>query len=142
MQTVKEGLQRSPSPAPLALMGALGVVVLHVNIQVDLDLVKTSVDLFPECYPIELVLHRLMEALADAVGLGMLCLCLRMLDLVEAQEELIGMGVLTPTELRSPISQDSEHLHTLLLEERQSPVVEAVGCLRLFSRSASIPPSS
>ena len=127
MQTVSEGLQRRPPQAPLAAVGALGVVVLHVNIQVGLDFVKGVVDLFPECCPVELVLNRLMKPLTDTVGLRMLRLGPGMSYLVEAQEQLIGMRVFASTELRSPICQHAQNFHTVLLEERQHPVIQRIG---------------
>lgn len=52
-------------------MRALLVVFFHPDIEIDLQLLLRPIDLLPERDAIELVQHRLVEPLADPVGLGM-----------------------------------------------------------------------
>lgn len=58
-------------------MRAVVVVVGQPFIQVDLQFFDRTIDLAPERYLIELIENRLVEALADTIGLRMVCLGLR-----------------------------------------------------------------
>lgn len=49
-------------------------------VEIGLQLGDRAVDLLAECHPVELVEHRLVEALADAVGLWALGLGARVID--------------------------------------------------------------
>src|SRR3954451_13129992 len=64
---VKEGLQRGLAKAPAALMRPVLVVAPDPLIKVGLQLGDRAVDPLAEGHPIELVQHRLVEALDDAV---------------------------------------------------------------------------
>jgi hypothetical protein len=70
MSTVNEGLHRRLAKAVLAGMRALFIVVLHPGMYIGLQLFQRAIYLASEGGGIELILDRLMEALADAVGLG------------------------------------------------------------------------
>ena len=48
-----------------------------------------------------------MRPLANSIGLGTLGFRFRMLDLIELEEEFIGMLIGCPAELRPPVRQDS-----------------------------------
>jgi hypothetical protein len=72
-------------------MGADLVVVAQPIIQIGLQLGQAVVKLFAECHPIELVEHRLMEALADSVRLWALGLRPGMIDVFDRQIELVFM---------------------------------------------------
>jgi hypothetical protein len=71
-------------------MGPFVVKATHILIQVRLQGLQVAVDLLPERHPIKLVEDRLLGPLADPIGLGALHLGLRVIDLVELQEQLIG----------------------------------------------------
>lgn len=75
-------------------MRALFVVVGDPFIQVGLQLFDAAIDLTPERDLVELLQNRFVEALADAVGLRMPDLGLRVLDVVQRQIELIIMRLL------------------------------------------------
>src|SRR3954464_3847705 len=66
---VKEGLPRGLAKAPAALMRPVLVVAPDPLIKVALQFGDRAVDALAERDPIELVQHRLVEALNDAVGL-------------------------------------------------------------------------
>ena len=107
-------------------MRAFLVIALHERVEILLELLEAPVDLPAERDPIELVEHRLVEALADPVGLGASGLGLRVLDLVQTQEDLVRVAVETATELRPAIGQDPEDPNLLILKERQRAVVQSV----------------
>src|SRR3954451_12631420 len=66
---VKEGLHRGLAEAPAALMRPVLVVAPDPFIKVGLQLDDRAVDALAERDPIELVQHRLVETLDDAVRL-------------------------------------------------------------------------
>jgi hypothetical protein len=70
-----------------------------------------------------------VEALADAVRLRALHLRLRVIDVVDRQEELVGMLVQTAAALRFTIRQ-SQHSTAVRFEERQHAIFEQI-CRRL-----------
>ena len=61
--------------------GAVARRIRRSKHQGRLQLVDRAVDLFAERHPVELVEHRAVEALADAVGLRALGLCPAVVDL-------------------------------------------------------------
>lgn len=58
-----------PATAHFALMGSLMIVVLDPGVKVFLQLFNATVDLLPKGYLVELLQNRLVETLADAIGL-------------------------------------------------------------------------
>jgi hypothetical protein len=50
-------------------MGSFIIVVFQPVVQILLQLIEVTVELLPEGYLVELLQDRLVEALADAVGL-------------------------------------------------------------------------
>ena len=96
------------------------------RIEVHLELDETAVELFPKRDLIELLQDGLVKPLADAVGLRTLHLRLRVIDVVDRQEELVRVLIVPAAELSPPIGEDAQHLRALDLEERQDPVIEQV----------------
>ena len=69
-------------------MRALVVVVMQPFIQIGLQRVDAVIEFLAERDLVELLQDRLVEPLADAVGLGRLHLSLCVIDVVDRQEEL------------------------------------------------------
>ena len=66
---VKEGRHRGLSVTPSSLMGPRLVVFSDPAIEIVLQLLDRGLDLLSERHAVELVEHRLVEALDNAVGL-------------------------------------------------------------------------
>ena len=65
------------------------IIFLNPGIQVGLQLVDRTIHLLAEGDTIELVEHRFVEALADAVGLRALGFSARMIDVLDSKVELV-----------------------------------------------------
>lgn len=64
-----EGRYWRPATAHLALMGSLMIVVLDPGVKVFLQFFNATVDLLAKGNLVELLQYRLVETLADAIGL-------------------------------------------------------------------------
>ena len=84
--------------APLVVIGEPGI-------KIDLQLLDGPIDLLAEGYPIELVQHGAMEALADAIGLRALGLGAAMVDVLDREIELVFMAF-PAAELGAAIGQN------------------------------------
>ena len=62
-------LSRRPATTHFSLMSPFIIVVGHPVVKIDLQLLHALVDLFPESDLVKLLQYRLVEALADTVGL-------------------------------------------------------------------------
>ena len=84
---VKEGLHRRLAEAPSPLMRPVLGVTLDPGIEVGLKFGDRSIDLLAEDDAIELIEHRLVEPLNDAISLaGSWSWCARMVDIFERSE--------------------------------------------------------
>src|SRR4029077_13360559 len=97
-----QGLHRSLSEAPAALVRTPQIVFGDPGIEVGLQLVNRLVDLLAERHPIELVEHRAMEALADAIGLLALGFGAAVVDVLDGQVELVFVALIA-TELGAAV---------------------------------------
>ena len=75
--------------APAALVGALLIVDEHPFIKVGLQDVRRVVELLSERDPVELIQQRLVEALANTVGLRALHLGAGVVDVLDSEIQLI-----------------------------------------------------
>lgn len=107
-------------------MGAVIVVARQPVIQIGLQLFNGLVNLAPERHLIKLLQDRLVEAFADAVGLRVTYLGPGVLNVIQGQIQLVVMRFRLAAILGTTIGQNADHAHTLLLKERQHPVVEQV----------------
>ena len=83
---IKERLHRRLAEAPASLMWPQLVVFADPNIKNGLQLVDGTVHLFAERDAVKLIEHGLVEALTDAVALG---LSPRVIDVLDREIELI-----------------------------------------------------
>lgn len=125
-QAVHEGLERGSSLAVAALVGALGVVLLHEGVQVGLDFFDGVVELLPKGHLVKLILNGLMEPLHRSVGLGTPDPGAGVLDLVKAQEKLVGVAVLAKAEFWAVVGEHSMHPYAVAVEKGEHLVVEQV----------------
>jgi len=100
-----------------------GVKAIHIFIKIRLQGLKVAVDLLPESHPIELIEDRLVRPLADPIGLRALHLGLRVIDLVELQEQLIEVFIRQPAVLGAPVCQHPQNRHVVVLEEGLHSIV-------------------
>lgn len=87
LRTLDERLHRRLSVAVLSGVCALGIVSFHPSIHVRREFFNRVIQLAPEGTRVEVVLDRLMGALADAIRLRALGLRTRMLDALQIQVE-------------------------------------------------------
>lgn len=69
-----------------------------------------------------------MEPLTDAVGLRTVGLRLRVLDVIDRQEQLVVVTLRPPAELGATISKDTDQVDSVFLEHRQYTIVEKIRC--------------
>lgn len=105
-EAVQEGLHRGFAVAILALMGAFLIVVDQPATQIVLQGINRRVEGFTERRPIELIQHRLVQPLTDAVSLGVPGLGAGVLDVLHRQVEFIGMLLGVAAVFRAPVGQD------------------------------------
>lgn len=104
------------------------VVIPHEPcFEIRLQLLERRVELPPERDLIELLQDRLVETLADPVRLRALDLRPRVLEVVDRQEELVGMLVHAAAVLGPSIGQDAQQLPAFRFEERKDSIVEKIG---------------
>lgn len=114
------------SLAPLALVRPLTVVAVHPGVQILLQLFDAQVDFLCESNRVKLVFASAMKPLADSVGLRILRLRLRMVDVVESQEELVVVAIGPSAVLGTPVGQDPQESHALFLKEWNDPGIEQI----------------
>lgn len=103
------------------------VVMMQPLIQIGLQRVDAVIELLAERDLVELLQNRFVEPLADAVRLGRFHLGLRVVDIVDRQEELKVVFVDAPAIFRAAIRHDPQHRQIVFFMERQHPVVEKIG---------------
>ena len=76
-----------------------------------------------------------MEALTDAIGLGMIGLGPGVLDIVDRQVELVIVGFWFSAVFSATASQDADYPHSLFCKERQDFIIEQIrACNRSLGR--------
>lgn len=105
--------------APAALMGTLLVVLLYPRIQVGLEFLQRSIDLLPKRYAVELVQHRFVEPFTDPVGLGMLRLGARVIDVFHGEVQFVLMALRGPTVFHAAIGEHAVQRNVVLLTRSQ-----------------------
>ena len=68
-----------------------------------------------------------MEPFTDAVGLGMVGLGPRLVNVLDGQVALVGVVLEFPAVLGAPVGEDPIELDTLGIKEGDHPIVEQVG---------------
>ena len=94
-------------------MGSLIVVVPKPFIKVMLEFFYRPVDFLPEGNLIKLLQDCLVEPFADAIGLWMCRLCLRMLDIIYCKVELVIVVFCLAAVFCSTVSKDPDDSHAL-----------------------------
>ena len=102
-------------------MGTRRVVFLHTLIEIVLKLGHTWIERSSEHGLVKLVKHRLLEALADAVGLRPLNPRARVLDVVDRQGELIRRAVVRAAVLGATVGQNPGQRDIVLLKRAAAP---------------------
>ncbi len=125
-----ESLQGCFSLGPLALVRPLTVVAVQPSVQIQLQLFDAQVDFLCESNRVKLVFARAMKPFADSVDLRILRLRLRMVDVVESQEELVVVVIAALPQYSVPRSV--RILRSLM------PCSSKNGMTRALSRSAEL----
>src|ERR1700759_516985 len=113
--SVNESLHRGLAVAPAALMRALFVVAGNPDIEVGLQLLDPAVDPLAERDLVELVEYRLVEALADAVGLRPKGLGPGVVDILDREVEFVFRGLRGATILGAAIRQHAGQLDLMVV---------------------------
>lgn len=114
-------------------MRSFVVISLQPRIEVSLQSFNTFVESRPKNNAEEFIQHRTVEPLNETVGLWRAHLGTTMLDLIEAQIELIGMGF-GPAKLTTIVGQDGPNRQVMSLVERHYIIVDDERSrLRLFA---------
>src|SRR5579872_2102636 len=103
------------------------VVALDPRIEIGLKLGDRSIDLLAEDDAIELIEHRLVEALDDAIRLWALGLGAGVVDVLERQVELVFVVFRVAAIFRAAIGQYAAELHLVGVIERYDPIIEQIG---------------
>lgn len=85
----------------------LSVALVEPRIEIPPKFPQTPVDLSPESHPVELRERRLLETLADTIGLWLLHLGLGVVDVVESQVELILVAFHIAAELAPAVRENT-----------------------------------
>src|SRR5262245_39814540 len=95
-------------------MWALLVVIDEPRIEIGLQLVDPPVELLAERHAVELVEQRLVEALADAIGLRAARLGARVIDVLDRQVELVLVRLRLAAELGAAVGEHTAHRNLAL----------------------------
>src|SRR5262249_6476840 len=112
---------------PAALMWAPFIIIKEPGVQVVLERLDGTVDLFAECHTVELIEDGTMEALTDSVRLWALGLGSAVIDVLDREIELVFVA-LAAAEFGATIGQHARQPDTVLVIERHHPVIENLGC--------------
>src|SRR5512134_3399781 len=86
---VKESLHWGFAETPAPLMRAVFVVPSDPSIEIGLQFLDRAIDLLAERHAVELIQHRPVEALANAIGLWALRLGPAVIDVLDGQVQLV-----------------------------------------------------
>src|SRR5262249_23826463 len=103
------------------------IVFFDPRVQIRLQLVGRTIDLFAERNTIELVEHGLVQAFTDAIRLRALGLGARVIDVLDREIKLVLVPFGVAAELAAAVSQHAQELDIVLVEERQHSVIEQIG---------------
>ena len=126
---IEQGLHGGSATAHLALVSPICVILLQPCVQVGLQLLQRVIQFAPERNPIKLVQYRFVEALADAVCLGVTRLALGVFDAVDGQIQLVVMRLHLATVFRASVRQHTDDAH---------PCEAKKGSTRSLSNSAAV----
>jgi hypothetical protein len=91
-------------------MRTLLIVLTDPQIEIGLQLIDRTIHLFAEGDPVELVEHRFVEALTDAVGLRALGLGPRVIDVLDSKVELVFVALWVAAILTAAIGEYAQQL--------------------------------
>ena len=83
-----------------------------------LQLLDRVLNFLPRSHLVELFLDGSVESLANSIRLGMPCLCLGVINILNGQVQLIFMVLQRTTKLCTPIGQNPQQSNILSLVER------------------------
>ena len=108
-------------------MGSLLVVASDPGVQIDLQFGDRAVDALSEGDPVELVQHRLVEALDDSIRLRVLGLGTGVIHVLNGQVQLVLVMLGVAAILRAAVRQHAGELHLLSVVEGHDAVIQQVG---------------
>src|SRR6185437_4912063 len=123
---IQEGLHWRFAEAPTSLMRTLLIVLANPQIKIGLQLIDRTIYLFAEGDTVELVEHRSVEALTDAVRLRAVRLGARVIDVLHREVELVFVALRVAAVLAAAIGKHAQQLDIVLIEERQHAVIEQI----------------
>ena len=103
------------------------IVTLDPGIEVGLEFGDRLIDLLAEDDAIELIEHRLVEPLNDAIRLRALGLGARMVDILERQIELVFMALWIAAIFLAAIGQHAGEPYLPCVIERHDAIVDEIG---------------
>ena len=116
-QAVFKGLHRGVLPfVPAPLIRPLFIVPLDSSIQVGLQFLDAAIDRLAKPYPVELIQHRLVEALHDAINLWALGLGPTVIDVFHGQVQFVLVALRVAAVLGASIGQHAQELNLVLVK--------------------------
>ena len=122
----EQGFHRRPAVAHFTLVGSFIIVINEPIVQVFLQGADIRIQFFTESHLIKLLQNRLVEAFADAVGLGRHGLCPGVVDVIDGQVELVIVLIHLAAILGATVREDAQHRQALAGIKRQHPVVQQI----------------
>jgi hypothetical protein len=101
--------------------------LLDPDVQISLQRFDRAVDLLAKGNAVELVEHRAVEALANAIGLRALGLGAGVVDILNGQIELVLVALGVAAVLGAAVGEHPGDANALIVEERHDAVVEDFG---------------
>lgn len=107
-------------------MATFEIVVGHELVEVALNLLDGQIEVLPALHPEALIEQGPVHALDEAVGAQAPDLGVAVLDVLDGEQELIGMRLRLAAALPAVVGQDGLHRHVDGVVEGQHPLVEQV----------------
>ncbi len=116
-------------------MCPLRIILLYPPVRIFLYLIQAAVNLLPEGNGVKLIQYRLVEALANAVGLRRPGLCFRVVDILDGQVELILVGLPVAAVFGAPVRQDTQQPDVVFVMPGDHAVIKEIGRYQAFLQS-------
>jgi hypothetical protein len=127
-QSALRCLHRRFAKTPASLVRPAEIELIEPLIEIGLQLIDRAVELFSERNAVELVQHGFVKALDDAIGPRTSGFGAGVVDILDAEIELVFVPLGIAAIFGSAIGQHALQFHALLVEEGNDAVVQEISC--------------